>query len=305
MTLDGRLALITGGSRGIGRTIAVDLARRGADVAFTYLRNEEAAQETVALVEAEGRRGVAIRSRIDSAERCAALVDEAAEALGGLDAAGLERRLRRDPPRARGDREALGLDAEHQRARDRLPRPGRRAAHGGPRRRGDHRHVVARLVPRARELHAGRRLEGGPGGGDPVPRRSSSRRSASASTAYPARWSRPARWSTSRTATRCCATARSRRPPAGCWSRRTSRTPSHGWRRRVVDGDRPDADRRRRLLAAGVAQNGSGRRPAPARRPAHACTAGDPPRCISSTCWSGVNRPARTRSIRPRTARPS
>ena len=52
MTLDGRLALITGGSRGIGRTIAVDLARRGADVAFTYLRNEDAAKETVALVEA-------------------------------------------------------------------------------------------------------------------------------------------------------------------------------------------------------------------------------------------------------------
>jgi len=51
----------------------------------SYLRNEEAAQETVALIESTGRRGVAIRSRIDSAERCAALVDQAAEALGGLD----------------------------------------------------------------------------------------------------------------------------------------------------------------------------------------------------------------------------
>jgi enoyl-[acyl-carrier protein] reductase III len=85
VTLDGRLALITGGSRGIGRTIAIDLARRGADVAVSYLRNEEAAQETVALIESTGRRGVAIRSRIDSAERCTALVDQAAEALGGLD----------------------------------------------------------------------------------------------------------------------------------------------------------------------------------------------------------------------------
>ncbi len=85
MTLDGRLALITGGSRGIGRTIAVDLARRGADVAFTYLRNEDAAKETVALVEAVGRSAHAIRSRIDSAAHCAALVDEAAAALGGLD----------------------------------------------------------------------------------------------------------------------------------------------------------------------------------------------------------------------------
>ncbi len=85
MTLAGRLALVTGGSRGIGRTISVDLARRGADVAFTYLRNEEAAQETTALIEAEGRRGFAIRSRIDSAERCTALVDGAAASLGGLD----------------------------------------------------------------------------------------------------------------------------------------------------------------------------------------------------------------------------
>ena len=85
MTLAGRLALVTGGSRGIGRAISVDLARRGADVAFTYLRNEEAAHETTALIEAEGRRGFAIRSRIDSAERCTALVDDAASSLGGLD----------------------------------------------------------------------------------------------------------------------------------------------------------------------------------------------------------------------------
>jgi enoyl-[acyl-carrier protein] reductase III len=85
VTLDGRLALITGGSRGIGRTIAVDLARRGADVAVSYLRNEEAAQEAVALIEATGRRGLAIRSRVDTADRCAALVEQAAEALGGLD----------------------------------------------------------------------------------------------------------------------------------------------------------------------------------------------------------------------------
>jgi enoyl-[acyl-carrier protein] reductase III len=83
--LAGRLALVTGGSRGIGRTIAVDLARRGADVAFSYLRNEDAAAETAALVEAEGRHAVALQSRVDAAEAVASLVDRAVEGLGGLD----------------------------------------------------------------------------------------------------------------------------------------------------------------------------------------------------------------------------
>jgi enoyl-[acyl-carrier protein] reductase III len=83
--LAGRLALVTGGSRGIGRAIAVDLARRGADVAVSYLRNQEAAQEAVRAIEAEGRRAVAIRGRVDSTERAHALVDAAAEAIGGLD----------------------------------------------------------------------------------------------------------------------------------------------------------------------------------------------------------------------------
>ncbi len=84
-SLDGRLALVTGGSRGIGRTIAVDLARRGADVALSYLRNEAAALEAKALVEAEGRRAFVVRGRIDTQERCYALVDAAAAELGGLD----------------------------------------------------------------------------------------------------------------------------------------------------------------------------------------------------------------------------
>jgi enoyl-[acyl-carrier protein] reductase III len=81
----GRLALVTGGSRGIGREICLELARGGADIAFTYFRNEEAARETAGLVEALGRRAVALQARVDTAERCAALVSRTVDALGGLD----------------------------------------------------------------------------------------------------------------------------------------------------------------------------------------------------------------------------
>ena len=52
--LEGRVAVVTGGSRGIGRAIAVGLARRGAPVAICYREREEAAKETEALIRAEG-----------------------------------------------------------------------------------------------------------------------------------------------------------------------------------------------------------------------------------------------------------
>lgn len=81
--LDGKVALVTGGSRGIGAATAMRLARDGADVAVTYVRGREGAEEVVRAVEALGRRGVALRADSGDPEEAAGAVGRAAEALGG------------------------------------------------------------------------------------------------------------------------------------------------------------------------------------------------------------------------------
>ncbi|OQD53653.1 oxidoreductase [Streptomyces phaeoluteigriseus] len=84
-TLNGKVALVTGGSRGIGAATAVRLAREGADVALTYVNGKEAAEEVVRAVEALGRRAVALRADSADASEAAGAVGAAADALGGLD----------------------------------------------------------------------------------------------------------------------------------------------------------------------------------------------------------------------------
>ncbi|MBY5592589.1 SDR family oxidoreductase [Rhizobium leguminosarum] len=83
--LAGKRALVTGGSRGIGAAIALALADKGADVAITYERSADRAAEVVQAVEGKGRKALAIQA--DSADPAAVKrsVDEAAQALGGLD----------------------------------------------------------------------------------------------------------------------------------------------------------------------------------------------------------------------------
>ncbi|MEU2915202.1 SDR family oxidoreductase [Streptomyces massasporeus] len=83
--LDGKVALVTGGSRGIGAATAVRLAREGADVAVGYVKGKEAAEDVVRAVEALGRRAVALRADTGDATEAAEMVDAAAEALGRLD----------------------------------------------------------------------------------------------------------------------------------------------------------------------------------------------------------------------------
>jgi NAD(P)-dependent dehydrogenase (short-subunit alcohol dehydrogenase family) len=84
--LDGRKALITGGDSGMGRAAAIAYAREGADVAINYLPAEEAdAKEVIALIEAEGRKGIALPGDITDEAFCKQLVADAVKALGGLD----------------------------------------------------------------------------------------------------------------------------------------------------------------------------------------------------------------------------
>ncbi len=96
MRLEGKRALITGSGRGIGRAIAVRLAREGADVAINDLNVQGDARETLAEVETAGRRGVLVQADIGKAEQARQLVEEAIRQLGGLDIlvnnAGVERR---------------------------------------------------------------------------------------------------------------------------------------------------------------------------------------------------------------------
>ncbi|EHR59633.1 SDR family NAD(P)-dependent oxidoreductase [Saccharomonospora cyanea] len=80
-----RIALVTGGSRGIGAAVALRLARDGMDVAITYVSNPDRAKEVVAEIEGLGRRGVAIEADSADADAVVAAVDRTAQELGGLD----------------------------------------------------------------------------------------------------------------------------------------------------------------------------------------------------------------------------
>lgn len=83
--LAGKRALVTGASRGIGAAIALALAEKGADVAITYERSADKANEVVRAIEAKGRRGFAIQADSADAVAVKASVEGAAAKLGGLD----------------------------------------------------------------------------------------------------------------------------------------------------------------------------------------------------------------------------
>ncbi len=85
MTLAGRVALVTGGSRGIGHAIALGLAEDGADVAVNYRRDADAAGQTVAAIRALGRNAQAYRASVDDRDALRAMVESASAELGSID----------------------------------------------------------------------------------------------------------------------------------------------------------------------------------------------------------------------------
>ncbi|QDH13670.1 SDR family oxidoreductase [Formicincola oecophyllae] len=84
--MKGRHALVTGGDSGIGRAVAIALAREGADVALNYLPQEESdAREVIALIRQSGRKAVALPGDLRDEAFCKSLVAQAASSLGALD----------------------------------------------------------------------------------------------------------------------------------------------------------------------------------------------------------------------------
>jgi 3-oxoacyl-[acyl-carrier protein] reductase len=83
--LSGRTAIVTGGSRGIGRAIVLRLARQGADVCLSYRGGAEAAAEVAAAVDSEGRRGLAVQADAADPSSANALIEAALQAFGRID----------------------------------------------------------------------------------------------------------------------------------------------------------------------------------------------------------------------------
>jgi 3-oxoacyl-[acyl-carrier protein] reductase len=85
MTLQGKTAIVTGASRGIGRAIAIELAQRGAAVVVNYNSSEAAAQEVVKAITDAGGKAISFKADVSKADEAGALVKACSDAFGKLD----------------------------------------------------------------------------------------------------------------------------------------------------------------------------------------------------------------------------
>lgn len=83
--LDGKVAVVTGGGRGVGRAICLAYAAEGADVIVNFAGNQTAANEVVAMIEKMGRRAVAIQGRVENKEEAVKTVQAAVDHFGRID----------------------------------------------------------------------------------------------------------------------------------------------------------------------------------------------------------------------------
>jgi len=85
MSLEGRTAVVTGGARGIGRAIAVELAARGAQVVVNYNSSPEKAEEVVAEITANGGKALAVKADVSDFKQAGELIQATLDAFGGID----------------------------------------------------------------------------------------------------------------------------------------------------------------------------------------------------------------------------
>lgn len=83
--LTGKKALVTGGTRGIGKAVAMDLAEMGADVAINFFRSRESAKAAVAEIESRGVRAIALRANIGNEEQIPAMFEQLKSEFGSVD----------------------------------------------------------------------------------------------------------------------------------------------------------------------------------------------------------------------------
>lgn len=85
ISLQNKVAVITGGSRGIGKAAAILMARAGADIVFDFFRNQVAADEVIKSVQGVGRRAVALQGNIAEDQHCKALIERTVHEFGKVD----------------------------------------------------------------------------------------------------------------------------------------------------------------------------------------------------------------------------